>query len=384
MQPKIILTLLLALSISTFATHAQNKNPYKEIGKKGKTLTLSKGTLNEFFDEEDVQQIGTNLVNIRTMKIVKVITEEKAAKRLDNTIGKRFFSVDPLTKNYAYYSPYQFAGNSPVLNLDLDGAEPIASIVDMNNATRDSYYTLLGENEGERQYQLYKKGQVYGAIGALAIITDIYLTKGKISQFLLFSQLADIAEHNRAKTPERQAEQDLRSREKMADALIGFGMSRIIGSSIKFFSGPAQEEVNYLFRGTSEGFEGLATHQKLEITPTSSDPTIATIFAINSKTYGKGVLQVALPSELQGVEVTGNVLQSLEKEVAIGLKPVEFAEKTTLTISADQARSILNNMGIKLPANIPLDKISEVIKNTPRLSPSEIKQFYEQANKIKK
>lgn len=383
MRSKILI--LASLFIFTIATtlKAQKGNPYSDIGKKGETLTLSKGQFDEFFDDDDVQQIGTNLVNIRTMKIVKMLTDDDAEKRLDNTTGKRFLSVDPLAKNYAYYSPYHFAGNNPILNLDLDGAEPIASIVDMNNATRDSYYTLLGEKEGERQYQLYRKGQFYGAVGAIAIITDIYLTKGKLSQFILYSQLADIAEHNRAKTPEGRAEQDLRTREKMANALIGFGVSRIIGASIKFFSGPAQEEVKYLFRGTSEGFEGLATHQKLGVTPTSSDPAIATIFAINSKTYGKGVIQVALPSELQGVEVTGNVLQSLEKEVAIGLKPAEFANKATLTISADQARSILNNMGIKLPANIPLEKISEVIKNTPRLSSSEIQQFYEQASKIK-
>jgi RHS repeat-associated protein len=38
-------------------------------------------------------------------------------------IGK-FLSVDPLTKSYPYYSPYQFAGNMPILAVDLDGLEP--------------------------------------------------------------------------------------------------------------------------------------------------------------------------------------------------------------------------------------------------------------------
>ncbi|HKO82324.1 MAG TPA: RHS repeat-associated core domain-containing protein, partial [Chitinophagaceae bacterium] len=36
----------------------------------------------------------------------------------------RFLSVDPLTKTYPWYTPYQFAGNGPILNIDLDGAEP--------------------------------------------------------------------------------------------------------------------------------------------------------------------------------------------------------------------------------------------------------------------
>ena len=36
----------------------------------------------------------------------------------------RFLSVDPLSKTYPFYTPYQFAGNSPIANIDLDGAEP--------------------------------------------------------------------------------------------------------------------------------------------------------------------------------------------------------------------------------------------------------------------
>jgi len=42
----------------------------------------------------------------------------------DNRLG-RFLSVDPLSKEYAFYSPYQFSGNSPIENIDLDGLEPL-------------------------------------------------------------------------------------------------------------------------------------------------------------------------------------------------------------------------------------------------------------------
>ncbi|MBL7801496.1 MAG: RHS repeat-associated core domain-containing protein [Chitinophagales bacterium] len=37
-------------------------------------------------------------------------------------IGK-FLSVDPLTKAYPWYTPYQFAGNKPIWAIDLDGLE---------------------------------------------------------------------------------------------------------------------------------------------------------------------------------------------------------------------------------------------------------------------
>jgi RHS repeat-associated protein len=40
----------------------------------------------------------------------------------DPRIG-RFLSVDPLAKEYPWYTPYQFAGNGPIANIDLDGLE---------------------------------------------------------------------------------------------------------------------------------------------------------------------------------------------------------------------------------------------------------------------
>mgnify|MGYP002621888172 CR=1 FL=1 len=40
----------------------------------------------------------------------------------DPRLGK-FLSVDPLTKDYPWYTPYQFAGNKPIQAVDLDGKE---------------------------------------------------------------------------------------------------------------------------------------------------------------------------------------------------------------------------------------------------------------------
>lgn len=41
----------------------------------------------------------------------------------DSRLGK-FLSVDPLTKTYPWYTPYQFAGNRPIDCIDVEGAEP--------------------------------------------------------------------------------------------------------------------------------------------------------------------------------------------------------------------------------------------------------------------
>lgn len=37
----------------------------------------------------------------------------------------KFLSVDPLTSSYPWYTPYQFAGNTPIEAIDLDGLEPL-------------------------------------------------------------------------------------------------------------------------------------------------------------------------------------------------------------------------------------------------------------------
>jgi RHS repeat-associated protein len=38
----------------------------------------------------------------------------------------RFLSIDPLSDNFSWYTPYQFSGNSPIVNIDLDGLEDVS------------------------------------------------------------------------------------------------------------------------------------------------------------------------------------------------------------------------------------------------------------------
>jgi RHS repeat-associated protein len=43
--------------------------------------------------------------------------------RIYNPAIGRFLSVDPLTNEFPWYTPYQFAGNMPIVAIDLDGLE---------------------------------------------------------------------------------------------------------------------------------------------------------------------------------------------------------------------------------------------------------------------
>ena len=45
----------------------------------------------------------------------------------DARVG-RFLSIDPLAREFAYYSPYIFAGSSPIAFIDLDGLERVSAI----------------------------------------------------------------------------------------------------------------------------------------------------------------------------------------------------------------------------------------------------------------
>jgi hypothetical protein len=50
----------------------------------------------------------------------------------DPRLGK-FLSVDPLFKTYPWYTPYQFAGNKPIVAIDLDGLEDVWIHLEINS-----------------------------------------------------------------------------------------------------------------------------------------------------------------------------------------------------------------------------------------------------------
>ena len=55
--------------------------------------------------------------------------------RMYNPRIGRFFNVDPLTKDYAELTPYQFASNMPISAIDLDGLEAKLSIAGSGGAS---------------------------------------------------------------------------------------------------------------------------------------------------------------------------------------------------------------------------------------------------------
>jgi len=73
------------------------------------------------------------------------------ARIYDPRIGK-FLSVDPLTLQFPWYSPYQFAGNKPIVAIDLDGLEEL-NVVNYLNERGNLYRTEI------TVVNVFKKGQ---------------------------------------------------------------------------------------------------------------------------------------------------------------------------------------------------------------------------------
>lgn len=169
---------------------------------------------------------------------------------------------------------------------------------------------------------------------------------------------------------------------RRTNALIGiwqFGSQVAKGSVFAGGKSPS----GFLFRGTSEGFEGNSALLRAGVTPTSMNPAKATVFATASERYGKGVLQIASESDLKGVvRVAGNVIDKLEEEIPLDMVPSQFASRASITITSGQARDILKKMGINIPKTVNNSNLSSVLESLPQMTEAQIKTFVKRAQKL--
>ncbi len=63
-------------------------------------------------------------------------------KKIINTNIARFISVDPLQFKYPIYTPFQYASNAPISNIDFDGAEglPINTLFELTKIESEIYF----------------------------------------------------------------------------------------------------------------------------------------------------------------------------------------------------------------------------------------------------
>ncbi|HEY1199753.1 MAG TPA: RHS repeat-associated core domain-containing protein, partial [Niastella sp.] len=80
--------------------------------------------------------------------------QDYGARVYDPRLG-RFLSMDPLSKSFPWYSPYQFAGNMPIAAVDLDGEEQ-KIIINWRDATGKVTKTKLIRGDFNNVNKLYQ------------------------------------------------------------------------------------------------------------------------------------------------------------------------------------------------------------------------------------
>ena len=89
------------------------------------------------------------------------------------------------------------------------------------------------------------------------------------------------------------------------------------------------------------------------MTCTTTDPLVATLFAIECRNKGLAVVQLAPMAPVQDLIGPGNYFADLECAVNIRLEPAEFARYVLTEIDVDTAIAHLSDMGITdLPERI--------------------------------
>ncbi len=374
---------------ATLTAFAQGDSPYARFGYEGKVLRTP---------QERQQRMMLVVPNPDTTALVVAIGLDPAKQKyylfdkqnqvlasdtLAGTTISRFLTVDPLTAKYAWYTPYQFAGNKPIQFVDIDGLEEGLNI-HLKLAEQGYLKGTVSESELKETYR--QKGQI-GIAGATALL-DAIVFKGWLTKTYLAYTFADAISNGEQSLKARnegnpEAAAYYANQSRTAYTQFGIGFALISATNLILSDIPKGSP---LFRGTTEGYPGSRMLQRVGVTPASTDPVVATIFALESKNYGTAVLKVALPQDLQGVVIgAGNTRAALEAEVGVELTPTEFSERASVTITADQARGILGKMGVKLPSTVNgIEQSTSLLKNTPRLSESQIRTFTKAAQKIAK
>ena len=116
--------------------------------------------------------------------------------RIYNANLSKFLSVDPLAKSYPWYTPYQFAGNKPIVAIDIDGLEEYDVNRYFQSDGNGGYrvrltmtYILEGEqrpNTAENSYDMHTfVGSAYNETGtSVSDKKDLIITDNSIESKL--------------------------------------------------------------------------------------------------------------------------------------------------------------------------------------------------------
>lgn len=112
-------------------------------------------------------------------------------------------------------------------------------------------------------------------------------------------------------------------------------------------------ETRYLYRGTTIGWPGNPVLRDRRTTCTTTDPLVATLFAIECRNHGRAVVLAAWRDPLERLFDSDNWLDMIECAVNLQLSPLEFESQSEFLLDVDSAIEILRELGfLDLPARL--------------------------------
>ena len=94
------LSLFIGIAFMLYSQLINAQDIFKHHGFTKEPLTLSDGRYKEFFDNDEVVQIGTVLLNTKTNKVVAFVEEDTMKISYLAEFSSRWLSIDPLARKY--------------------------------------------------------------------------------------------------------------------------------------------------------------------------------------------------------------------------------------------------------------------------------------------
>jgi len=185
--------------------------------------------------------------------------------RIYNYRLSRFLSVDPLTRNYAFYTPYQFAGNKPIVAVDLDGREDLwYQYIKQNDGTLLLAGTHFDVNESTRNMLKHTTGQEIPNTGILQTVEN-----GNSTQVVAYTPTVVITPKEDFGDMLENFHSDLYGSDDAQEAFIGgvdgFGKGvKAFGVAAAFVNPPAALGIYAIGEGITKGADLMKTSVHLE------------------------------------------------------------------------------------------------------------------------
>jgi RHS repeat-associated protein len=263
----------------------------------------------------------------------------------DTRLG-RFLSVDPITKKYPELTPYQFASNTPIAKVDIDGLEGSIGISGSANVTGRHNVEFDTDGDGKPNFD----GSFYGAgisqlAAGVAAVTDIFITRGKLTQTLIAADVLGTLHHNGTSNVAEQKRRNEETKRALSDAFIGIGISKVLGSASSLSKSTSViKQSNVIAAVEKDGF--------------------AIIQDASNRTVGKGWLH---HGELNlSIKTVGTELKGQGNDVFKSL--YDFVNN-----NFDKVKAIRGTWRPGMPSN--LDQFNAFLKEGKSLSDAALKTF---------